>query len=182
MKRGSLAVAASNGRDSIVMCLERPTAASFDASSWASPSTSTTSPSTTTHEADRRDDGAGTGEHDGKDGRRKRRRYVGAVRDPGLGVGIVDSANNQDRKLCEVKFFMRTLFQSLNLCYDHHKLLPARITRRIQQNSNAACHSSIRTVLVLNTTTTTLAALWTCLAFNVYRPSRHFLLPKACIC
>lgn len=100
VKRGSLAVAACNGRDSIAMCLERPTTASFDASSSASATTST---STTRKSEQRPDDDASVGEHGGKGRRRKRRRHGGGgVRDPGVGVGIVDSANNQDRKLCEV--------------------------------------------------------------------------------
>eukprot|EP00752_Nemacystus_decipiens_P007648 g6837.t1 len=108
VKRGSLAVAASNGRDTIAMCLARPTTtiappgagSSATASTATPPATSTSSSST--RKAGRHDDHGGAGEHDGKGGRRRRRRHGGGVRDPGVGVGIVDSANNQDRKLCEI--------------------------------------------------------------------------------
>ena len=120
VKRGSLAVAASNGRDSIALCLERPTTTSADATSsapapapapaLASASASTVTPSapfassSATQKAVLHDDDGGVGgEHGGRGRRHKRRRHGGGgVRDPGVGVGIVDSANNQDRKLCEV--------------------------------------------------------------------------------
>eukprot|EP00903_Cladosiphon_okamuranus_P013017 g12145.t1 len=100
VKRGSLAVAASNGRDSIAMCLERPATISFDTSPSASATTST---STTRKSEQQPDDDACVGEHGGKGRRRKRRHHGdGGVRDPGVGVGIVDRANSQDLKLCEI--------------------------------------------------------------------------------
>lgn len=40
---------------------------------------------------------------DGKDKRRRRRKPDGGMRGMGTGVGVVDDANNQDRKLCEVR-------------------------------------------------------------------------------
>jgi len=104
-------VAASNGRDSIAMCLERPLTNTLDGvpstSGKAAITTSTSSRSAQESGASDADADASIAEHsesegDGNGRRRKRRYHVGGARDPGVGVGIVDSANNQDRKLCEV--------------------------------------------------------------------------------
>lgn len=107
VKRGSLAVAACNGRDAIAMCLERPAADGDITDSDASPpraSETTVATSATTAAADgTAEDTARAGdEHVYSRRRNRRKRREGGVRDPGVGVGIVDSANNQDRKLCEV--------------------------------------------------------------------------------
>lgn len=104
VKRGSLAVAACNGRDAIAMCLERPAADGDITDSDATPSRA---PETTVATSAITGAGAGDTARAGDDHvysrrRNRRKRREGGVRDPGVGVGIVDSANNQDRKLCEV--------------------------------------------------------------------------------
>lgn len=112
VKQGSLAVAASNGRDAVVLCIERPATTknedgnnNSDQSSDGRPTTSTVPVSTTATESGTKRGSEGDGvdaDHADVERPTRRRRHGGGVRDPGAGVGIVDSANNQDRKLCEV--------------------------------------------------------------------------------
>ncbi|CBN79780.1 20S proteasome subunit [Ectocarpus siliculosus] len=107
VKQGSLGVAACNGRDAIAMCLERPAADGDITDPDATPSRASETTVATSAITDAGAGAAGDTARAGDDHvysrrRNRRKHHEGGVRDPGVGVGIVDSANNQDRKLCEI--------------------------------------------------------------------------------